>query len=84
MKTTPDAHGQVGIPQQIRDADHLVPGDSFELERLTPGHYLLAKHQPVGARFTVHTGDDGLPVIRPANGTTITSRLVKEIESQTP
>jgi bifunctional DNA-binding transcriptional regulator/antitoxin component of YhaV-PrlF toxin-antitoxin module len=85
MKTTLNADGQIGIPQQIRDADHLAPGDSFELERLTPGHYLLAKQsRPVGsARFTVATGDDGLPVIRVADGA-ITSRLVKEIESQTP
>ena len=83
MKTTLNAEGQIGIPQQIRDADHLAPGDSFELERLTPGHYFLAKQQPVGARFTVATGDDGLPIIRVVNGV-ITLRLVKEIESQTP
>lgn len=83
MKTTLNANGQIGIPQQIRDADHLAPGDSFEFERLTPGHYLLAKQQSAGVRFTVATGDDGLPVIRVANGV-ITSRLVSEIESQTP
>jgi len=83
MKTTLNADGQIGIPQQIRDADHLAPGDSFEPERLTPGHYLLAKQQPAGARFNLATADDGLPVIRVVNGA-ITSRLVKEIESQTP
>lgn len=83
MKTTLNADGQIDIPQQIRDADRLAPGDSFELERLTPGHYLLAKQQAAGARFTVATGEDGLPVIRVANGV-ITSRLVTEIESQTP
>ena len=85
MKTTLNADGQIGIPKQFLDTDHLSPGDSFELERLTPGHYLLARQsQPVGsAPFIVAIGDDGLPVIRAANGV-ITSRLVKEIESQTP
>ncbi len=66
MKTTLNADGQIGIPQQIR-----------------AGHYLLAKQQPAGARFNLATADDGLPVIRVVNGA-ITSRLVKEIESQTP
>jgi len=85
MKTTLNADGLIDIPQQIRDADHLAPGDSFELERLTPGHYLLARQSRPGgsASFTIGTGDDGLPVIRVANGG-ISSRLVKEIESQTP
>ena len=85
MKTTLSADGQIGIPPEIRQADHLAPGDSFEVERLTPGHYLLAKEsRPVGTpRFAVATADDGLPVICPASGV-ITARLVKEIESQTP
>ena len=83
MKTTLNADGLIDIPQQIRDADHLAPGDSFELERVTPGHYLLAKQPALGAHFTIATGEDGLPVIRVANGV-ITSRLVKEVESQLP
>jgi hypothetical protein len=83
MKTTLNADGLIGIPQQIRDADHLAPGDSFELQRLTPGHYLLAKQPQAGARFVIAIGDDGLPVIRVTNGV-ITSRLVNEIESHTP
>ena len=83
MRTTLNAEGLIDIPQQIRDADHLAPGDAFELKRLTPGHYLLAKLPPPNARFTVVTGDDGLPVIRVTNGV-ITSRLVEEIEGQTP
>ncbi len=83
MKTMLNADGLIGIPPEIRQADHLSPGDSFEFVRLTPGHYLLAKEQSAGARFIVAEGDDGLPLIRVANGV-ITSRLVKEIESQTP
>ena len=83
MKTTLNADGNIGIPDEIRQTDNLNAGDSFELERLTPGHYLLTKQPPPGALFTVSTGEDGLPVIRAENGV-ITSRLVKDIESQTP
>lgn len=83
MKTTLSADGKIGIPEEICQTDHLAAGDSFELERLTPGHYLLTRQQPAGARFTVATGEDGIPVIRAENGI-ITSRLVKDIESQTP
>ncbi len=82
MKTTLDAGGQICIPDEIRSTDHLAAGDSFELERLTPGHYLLTKQQSAGAHFTVAEGEDGLPVIRTENGV-ITSQLVKELESQT-
>ena len=82
MKTTLNADGKIGIPDEIRQTDHLSPGDSFELERLTSGQYLLRKEPRPGAPLVVATGDDGLPVIRAENGV-ITSRLVKEIESQT-
>ena len=83
MKMTLNADGQISIPPEIRQADHLAPGDSFELERLTPGYYVLAK-QPSGAeRFSISTGTDGLPVIRVESGV-INSQLVKDIESQTP
>ena len=82
MKTMLNADGKIGIPDEIRQTDHLAAGDSFELERLTPGHYLLMKQQPAGVRFTVATGEDGLPVILTEN-VVITSRLVKELESQT-
>jgi bifunctional DNA-binding transcriptional regulator/antitoxin component of YhaV-PrlF toxin-antitoxin module len=83
MKTTLNADGNIGIPAEIRQTDHLTAGDSFELERLTPGHYLLTRQQPHASRFTVAIAEDGLPVIRTENGI-ITSRLVKDIDSQTP
>ena len=83
MRTTLNADGNIGIPAEIRETDHLTAGDSFELERLTPGHYLLTRQPPAGARIMVATAEDGLPVIRTENGT-ITSRMVKDIESQTP
>jgi hypothetical protein len=83
MKTTLNADGKIGIPDEIRRTDHLSAGDSFELQRLTLGHYLLTKQPISPAQFTVATGEDGLPVIRGESGV-ITPGLVKEIESQTP
>jgi len=80
MKTTLTAHGQINIPPEIQQADRLSVGDLFDLDRLTPGHYLLTKVKREGDSFTVATADDGLPVIQ-ANGV-ITSRLVEEIEDQ--
>ena len=79
VKTTLNADGNIGIPDEIRRTDHLSAGDSFDLQRLTSGHYLLTKQQPPAV---IATGEDSLPVIRTENGV-ITSRQVKEIESQT-
>ena len=82
MKTTLNADGKIGIPDEIREEDHLTAGDSFEVKRLTPGHYLLTKESTHHAGVTVSTGEDGLPIIRGENGL-ITSQLVKDIESRT-
>jgi bifunctional DNA-binding transcriptional regulator/antitoxin component of YhaV-PrlF toxin-antitoxin module len=82
MKAVLDANGLIAIPTEIQAADHLAAGDSFEVERIAPGRYLLAKEPPTADRFTITTGADGLPLIRTTNGV-ITSRLVKEIEAQT-
>ena len=83
MKTALTVDGQIGVPPEIRRADHLGAGDLFSFDRLTPGHYLLTKLTPHAPRFTVATAEDGLPVIR-ANGGVITAQMVREIESQTP
>ncbi len=83
MRTVLGANGEIGIPKEIREADHLHVGDSFEVERLMPGHYVVTKEQLPKTRFTVVTGNDGLPVIRTENGV-ITSQRVKELESLTP
>lgn len=80
MKTTLTSEGLIGIPAEVREADQLSPGDSFDLERLSPGHYLLAK-QKAAIRFNVIIGDDGLPIIRGKEGI-ITLQLVKELDSQ--
>jgi len=78
VKTTLNSDGRIDIPNEIRQADHLAAGDSFELERLTPGHYLLTKQPAHDAHITVSGGEDGLPLIRASNGV-ITSRFVKDI-----
>ena len=83
MKTTLNADGRIGIPDEIRQSDQLVAGDSFELRRLTAGHYLLTKQSLPTARFVVTTGEDGLPVVRGDSGT-ITSQLVRDLEAQVP
>ncbi len=83
MKAVLDANGLIAIPTEIQAADHLAAGDAFEVERVAPGRYLLAKQASTAKQFTIATGDDGLPLIRTTNGV-ITSRLVAEIEAQTP
>jgi bifunctional DNA-binding transcriptional regulator/antitoxin component of YhaV-PrlF toxin-antitoxin module len=80
MKTKLNTDGQIGIPSEIREEDHLIPGDSFDLQRLDSGQYLLLKQSPARP-VTIGTGEDGLPIIRTTGGQ-ITSKLVKEIESQ--
>lgn len=82
MKTMLTAGGEIGIPPGIRRHDHLKAGDQFDLDRLAAGHYVLTKLQKQPAGFSLGTAEDGLPVIR-SDGGMITSKLVKEIESQT-
>ena len=83
MMTTLHADGRIGIPDEIRQADRLSAGDSFELERLTSGHYLLTRQPTPNPSCTVVLSEDGLPAIRVATGL-ITTSLVQSIESRTP
>jgi bifunctional DNA-binding transcriptional regulator/antitoxin component of YhaV-PrlF toxin-antitoxin module len=83
MKTTLNGEGQIGIPEEVRVADHLAAGDSFELERLRPGRYLLSRQEASFSSYEVVTAEDGLPLIR-APGATLTAEAVKELESRTP
>ena len=79
MTTTLGTHGEIGIPSELRDADHLDAGDRFAIERVLPGHYVLSRIAPVPASFSIATGADGLPVIR-GQGGVITPALVRETE----
>ena len=62
-------NGQIKLPETVHLPDHT------KVLVVVP---LTEERQ----QFTIVTGDDGLPVIRTTNGV-ITSRLVKEIETQT-
>lgn len=83
MRTTLNADGNIAIPDEIRRSDQLAAGDLFEVERLTPGHYLLTKQPGAASGFKVDMADDGLPIIRTENGV-ITTKMVRDLESQTP
>lgn len=46
MTTTLSSKGQVVLPSTIRRIDRLHPGESFDLERLDSGKYLLTRKNP--------------------------------------
>lgn len=84
MRTTINGKGQITIPEEVQRADRLSSGDSFDLQRLQPGRYLLSRQEPASSQFEVITAEDGLPAIRlRVPGAPLTSELVKEVESQT-
>jgi len=45
MKTTISSKGQIVLPVEFRQQDRILPGQSFEVERLEAGQYLLKKEQ---------------------------------------
>jgi AbrB family looped-hinge helix DNA binding protein len=47
MKTIVSSKGQIVLPAELRQRDHIVPGQRFEIERVEAGQYLLKK-QAVG------------------------------------
>ena len=82
MTTTLGIHGEIGIPSELREVDHLDAGDRFEIERVLPGRYVLSRVAEAPGSFAVATGTDGLPVIRAqgGGGGAISAALVREIE----
>ncbi len=48
MKTQLSSKGQIVLPAELREADHLVAGQVFEICRLSPGEYLLKKSAQLG------------------------------------
>jgi AbrB family looped-hinge helix DNA binding protein len=48
MKTQLSSKGQIVLPVELREADHLVPGQVFEIERISEGEYLLKKNRKPG------------------------------------
>jgi hypothetical protein len=63
-------NGQIRLPESVHLPEH------------TKVLIVVSDTKEEADRFTIVTGEDGLPVIRTTNGV-ITSRLVKDIESQT-
>ena len=43
MKTVISTRGQVVLPAELRKRDGVVPGQEFDVERLGPGIYRLAR-----------------------------------------
>lgn len=41
MKIQISSKGQIVLPVELREADHLVPGQVFEIHRVSAGEYLL-------------------------------------------
>jgi hypothetical protein len=60
-------NGQIKLPDTVHLPDHTK--------------VFVVVPEPKVEPFTIITGEDGLPIIRTSNGV-ITSRLVKEIETQ--
>lgn len=46
MKTTLSSKGQLVLPADFRERDHLRPGQVFEVERLDVGDYRLRRLAP--------------------------------------
>ena len=43
MKTTISSKGQIVLPAEIRQLDHIEPGQEFDIERLDRGEYRLVR-----------------------------------------
>ncbi len=48
MKTQLSSKGQIVLPADLREVDHLVSGQVFEIQRLSAGEYLLKKAREPG------------------------------------
>lgn len=48
MNTQLSSKGQIVLPVELREEDHLVPGQVFEIERISEGEYLLKKIREPG------------------------------------
>jgi len=46
MKTTVSSKGQIVLPAEFRQMDHIKPGQEFDVERLDRGEYRLVRRTP--------------------------------------
>ena len=87
METTVtlSSEGQLALPKQLREEDHLGKSDTFRLQRLERGKYLLEKLEPPRRpKARLVKSKDGFLVFRPPKGAPrITSEAVKKLEAET-
>jgi len=43
MRTKVSTKGQIVIPSELRERDHVQPGEEFDIERIEPGGYRLTR-----------------------------------------
>ncbi len=85
MTTVLSTRGELAIPSELREQDHLKAGDDFQVERIGPGRYILEKVGLGNRHARLGTADDGLPIfVVPADAPTITSDLIKRLDVETP
>jgi len=46
MKTTISTKGQIVLPAEFREADGIIAGEQFEVERIGPDEYRLVRLAP--------------------------------------
>ncbi len=46
MKTTVSTKGQIVLPAEFRQRDHIEAGQEFEVERIDRGEYRLLRRRP--------------------------------------
>ena len=54
MKTIVSSKGQIVLPAGLRQRDRILPGQTFEIERLEAGQYLLKKEPSLDNEGLVH------------------------------
>jgi len=86
METTVtlSSKGQLALPKQLRESDHLAKSDLFRLQRLGRGKYLLERlAPPKRPKATLVKSKEGFLVFRSAKGPRLSSDLVKKLEAET-
>lgn len=48
MKITVSTKGQIVLPAEFREQDGIAPGETFVVERIEPGQYLLRRQPSMG------------------------------------
>ena len=46
MKTIISSKGQIVLPADFRNQDHILPGQQFDIQRLDRGDYRLIRREP--------------------------------------